>query len=453
METSEDKLWASRYLLDPLTAPEPSQETGPGTHHNTTSVNSSRPQSSGSSAHNQTTSPRARHTSGGMRTSISPPPAYKAPRQDRSSHREHLPASGIGSSTQRNSPSQPLTITPASTGGQSYSQRQSTDRASTAIPTSTTGHSSHFSGFDDNQAFSQRQSTDRASTAIPTSTTGRSSHISGFDDKQAFSQRSSTAVASVTPSSSITGRPRSISLRSRFDGDQSHRPLEIIKRDTQLANRAPHLRKKHHVGADAIDVLDTIGGGYHHGGPFDATLLARNTAYKSSPIAAVRDTNSEALKATPREMVYDSIRAHRPLDGVAMVPPGELDRNGQIYHYEETNLMVEDGGDYKRWPGVTYLPTDIKGKGEPSYSLEKALKENETNSARRRRVTSEGANAIELTNPRPRAASSSALESNPAKQDLTYSEWEGNLSRTSGRNSGGLLRRGFRSHSRAKLNG
>lgn len=313
---------ASRYLLDPLTAPEPSQETGPGTHHNITSVKSSRPQSSGSSAQIQITSTHGRRTSGGIRTSITPPPAYRAPRQDRSSHhREHVSASGIGSSTQRNDPGQALTITPASTGGQSYSQRQSTDRASTAIPTSTTGHSSRFSG---------------------------------FDDDQAFSQRSSTAVASAAVPSSVTGRPRSISLRSRFDGDQSHRPLEIIKRNTQLANRAPHLRKKHHVGSDAIDILDTIGGGYHHQGPFDATLLARNTAHQSSPIAAVRDTNSEALKATPREMVNDSIRAHRPLDGVAMVPPGELDRNGQIYQYEETNLMVEDGGDYKRWPGVVY---------------------------------------------------------------------------------------------------
>lgn len=33
------------------------------------------------------------------------------------------------------------------------------------------------------------------------------------------------------------------------------------------------------------------------------------------------------------------------------------------------------GGAYKRWPGVQYHPDDIKGKGEPSYSIEKALKE------------------------------------------------------------------------------
>ncbi len=33
------------------------------------------------------------------------------------------------------------------------------------------------------------------------------------------------------------------------------------------------------------------------------------------------------------------------------------------------------GGAYKRWPGVQYHPDDVKGKGEPSYSIEKALKE------------------------------------------------------------------------------
>ncbi|KAJ9152145.1 hypothetical protein NKR23_g2711 [Pleurostoma richardsiae] len=30
MENPEDKQWAKKYILDPLTAPEPSQETGPG---------------------------------------------------------------------------------------------------------------------------------------------------------------------------------------------------------------------------------------------------------------------------------------------------------------------------------------------------------------------------------------------------------------------------------------
>lgn len=127
----------------------------------------------------------------------------------------------------------------------------------------------------------------------------------------------------------------------------------MIKRDVKLANRAPHLRKKHYVGPDSIDNLDTVGGAYHHEGPFDATLLAKNISYKSSPVEAVRRTNLEALKATPREMIRDSIEKHRPLDGVATIPSGMADENGRVYHYTEgTDMMIENGGDYKRWPGV-----------------------------------------------------------------------------------------------------
>lgn len=99
----------------------------------------------------------------------------------------------------------------------------------------------------------------------------------------------------------------------------------------------------------------------------------------NSPIEAVSSTNEEALKATPRDMIKDSIEKHRPLDGVAMVPPGQVDRHGNSYNYQEgTDMMIEnnpEGGAYKRWPGVKYLPDDLKGKGEPSYSLEKALKD------------------------------------------------------------------------------
>ena len=169
-----------------------------------------------------------------------------------------------------------------------------------------------------------------------------------ISNESAHSQRSSSEI----PTSS-TGRRRNSSLYSRFEGDQSHRPLDIIKRDVKLANRAPHLRKKHHVGADTIDNLDAIGGGYHHEGPYDATLLAKNISVKSSPIEAVRFTNLEALKATPRELIQDSIQRHRPLDGVAIIPPGMKDRYGRTYNYEEgADLMIEDGGNYKRWPGV-----------------------------------------------------------------------------------------------------
>ena len=100
-----------------------------------------------------------------------------------------------------------------------------------------------------------------------------------------------------------------------------------------------------------------MGGAYHHDGPYDATLLARNMSFTSSPVEAVAASNEEALKATPREKIVDSVQKHRPLDGVAIVPPGVTDREGRVYHYEEgTDMMIEDGGNYKRWPGVVSTP-------------------------------------------------------------------------------------------------
>jgi len=171
---------------------------------------------------------------------------------------------------------------------------------------------------------------------------------------EAKPQRRSMGQAQDEVSESTAGRGGS--LISRFPGDQSHRPLDMLKHDAKLANRAPHLRKKHLPGPDTIDSLDTIGGSYHHGGPFDATLLARNTSYPISPIQAVRASNMEALKATPPEKIKDSVERHRPLDGVAIVPPGMPDRSGRTYKYEEgTDMMIEDGGNYKRWPGVVSM--------------------------------------------------------------------------------------------------
>jgi hypothetical protein len=184
------------------------------------------------------------------------------------------------------------------------------------------------------------------------------------------------------------------SNRSRGDS-LGERPLEFVKQEEKLAHRSPHLRKKHLPGPDSIDRLDVgPAGRYHHEGPYDAALLARNTSWESSPLAAVSDSNKEALRATPAENIRDAVEKHRPLDGTASVPPGMEDRFGRLYDYQEgDNLMITNGGNYKRWPGVVrhlfslllihyadcsmqeYHPDDIKGKGEPSYSIEKALKE------------------------------------------------------------------------------
>ncbi|KAI1807026.1 hypothetical protein F4811DRAFT_507890 [Daldinia bambusicola] len=160
----------------------------------------------------------------------------------------------------------------------------------------------------------------------------------------------------------------------------SERPLEAIKRATKAADRAPHLRKKNRTGADTVDALDTTGFGgiYHHDGPYDATLAARNRDKRYAPVEAVKYGNMEALKATPRENVVDSLEHHVPLQGTATIPPGELDYGGHVMQYEEgADLMREEdapGGPYKRWDHIKYHPNDLKGKGEPSYTVQEDLK-------------------------------------------------------------------------------
>ena len=105
-----------------------------------------------------------------------------------------------------------------------------------------------------------------------------------------------------------------------------------------------------------VDRLDDASFMYHHEGPYDAANISRNLDWKYSPIAAVHDSNEEALRATPRENIIDAITKHRPLEGVAVVPPGVPDRFGRVLNYEEgADLQRERGGDYRRWPGVVSL--------------------------------------------------------------------------------------------------
>jgi len=220
------------------------------------------------------------------------------------------------------------------------------------------------------------------------------------------------------------------------------------------------LKKKHMPGADSIDSLDQsmLGGSYHHDGPYDATLLARNTSYQSSPVEAVSGTNAEAIRATPREYIKDSINKHVPLQGTAIVPPGSSGLDGRTMRYKEgADLMREPdapGGAYKRWVDVDYLPEDYKGKGEPSFSIEKALKEHEQSSHRGH--ASNGSNSYEMqprnrpTSNRQRSASgSNTTFVNPSNGEssgnaMSYSQYEGDMRRsntTGGKITGGLKKR------------
>lgn len=152
----------------------------------------------------------------------------------------------------------------------------------------------------------------------------------------------------------MSGRRRGSSLAERFPGDESNKPLDILRRDSKKAHRSPHLNKRHLPGADMIDRLDpTSARPYHHEGPYDAALLARNNPADPdhSPLAALKDSNAEAIKATPRENIRDAVEKHRPLDGTALIPPGEPDEMGRTLNYEEGENELNDGV-YKRYPGV-----------------------------------------------------------------------------------------------------
>lgn len=362
---SEDKHWAAKYLLDPLTAPGPSEETGPGSHFVAPTPTRS---SSTSKEHNTTTS--------SSRSKSPPSTVYPTPPSSASPTRSSF------------HPSNPFSPTHRQTAFGEYANSGSSRRS-----------------------------------------------LEGHDK----------------------GRQRVNSLGERFPGDMSHRPLDQIRREVKAANRAPHLKKKHMPGADTIDILDAsvIGGAYHHEGPYDATLLARNTSHVSSPVDAVRESNAEAIRATPREHIRDALDRHVPLQGTASIPPGMAGMDGRTMQYEEgTDMMRETnagGGAYKRWADVKYLPDDYKGKGEPSYSLEKALKSH--NQKDHRRIMSDGNSAYEMqpSKSRPeasrqRSASGSHADLNkPTGSSLKYSEFEDGMRRsnTTGRRVGEGLRKRF----------
>jgi len=239
----------------------------------------------------------------------------------------------------------------------------------------------------------------------------------------------------------------------------SHRPLEQIRKETKKADRAPHLKKKHLPGADIIDTLDKsmLGGAYHHEGPYDATLISRNTNFKNSPVAATRETNEAAIRATPTEHIRDALEKHVPLQGTAVIPPGMIGPDGKRMQYEEgADLMREEdaaGGAYKRWPGVKYLPEDYKGKGEPSFTIERALKEQKRHD--HRRVLSDGNSAYEMHTSRTRPTAHRSTSTNDrlavpgasssgADNNLSYAQYETDMRRsntTGNRISEGLKKR------------
>ncbi|KAL7358539.1 hypothetical protein ACKS0A_02554 [Histoplasma ohiense] len=134
-------------------------------------------------------------------------------------------------------------------------------------------------------------------------------------------------------------------------------------------SRTRMLPSSTYLPPDVIDFLDDITPfHYHHEGPYDAASHHRNrSCHNRNPIDALKSSNEEALKATPPGKIADCIWNSRPLDGVAYYPPGSTDPEGNTYDYEEgSNMMTEDRGDIRRWPGMKFRDEDFKNDFDSS---------------------------------------------------------------------------------------
>ncbi|KAH6884551.1 hypothetical protein B0T10DRAFT_409859 [Thelonectria olida] len=326
-------LQAKAYILDPLTAPEPSQDTGIG-------------------------SVAANFKKFSLSESTFPA-SFKDPRDVRKSssshrHRHHhqrsypTPPTSASPSRSHFHPSNPFATTDGNSSGDFDSPPRTPPRSS---------HGAHHPRRYPPVSAVIRSSSSRSTQDPPVRP--------DYQHQRSFSAGNNDLA-------------RRRSINQRHPGDMTHRPLEILRKEARAADRAPHLRRKNMPHTDTIDALDTIGGTYHHGGPFDAALVSRNRNKAYSPVAAVHDSNMEAIRATPREYLEDSLRKHMPLQGTALIPNGAEDFHGNVMDYEEgADLMREPdaaGGAYKRWDGIEYHPDDLKGKG-PNFEKERDMKE------------------------------------------------------------------------------
>ena len=88
-----------------------------------------------------------------------------------------------------------------------------------------------------------------------------------------------------------------------------------------------------------------------------------------------------------------------------------------------------------------YHPDDIKGKGEPSFTLERSLKQHR--SSDHRRVLSEGGAVYEMTAPGRPLDAESSNENVCIPPSASYRDWQEGIQRrnTTGRSMGQSLRK------------
>ncbi|PGH03366.1 hypothetical protein GX51_04097 [Blastomyces parvus] len=178
--------------------------------------------------------------------------------------------------------------------------------------------------------------------------------------------------APTQPFPALPSDTKTTSRRPQPTHSRSHsNPLPNTQ---QRPRRSRPRHNSTYLPPDVIDLLDDITPfHYHHEGPYDAASHFRNRSSSrsssrrsSNPIDALKSSNEEALKATPPGKIADCIWNARPLDGVAFYPPGSTDPAGNTYDYEEGwNMMTEDRGNFKRWPGMKFRDEDFKN--DPAY--------------------------------------------------------------------------------------
>ncbi|KAJ5999920.1 hypothetical protein N7481_000329 [Penicillium waksmanii] len=229
------------------------------------------------------------------------------------------------------------------------------------IPMASRHHPHHPSNYTYNYTYTYTPSTRRSSSSSSSNST------SHFGSNNPYARLTTSSPHNTT---TYNRRSTPISL-SDWSPDTHHQAERERKRNStsSIPRRRTHRypRTSQLVNPDIIDQLDDVTNySYHHEGPYDAVCPERNRISQRSPLEAVRESNEEALRATPRDKIIDCLNSHRPLDGVAFFPPGETDRCGQTYSYEEGTNMMNDYGNFMRTPGQKFTDDDFKN--DPFYN-------------------------------------------------------------------------------------
>lgn len=379
-----DKQWASKYILGPLYDPEPSQLSA-------TRIKALPPTPPDSAS---PTRPhfRARHSYNNR-----PKPDIDEDSEDqpflrrllsRSNSVNNRPSLSRSRSNSNSVTNRPLPPTPPRTREPPLSPLERKRSVHTAKPPLTRWNQGTILARA-NSVASSRPSLNAAEAAMAPKETSR--RRAGSLAERHHGDRLHRTLETPTQerkgenaSDTMPRRAGSLSLRERYPGDLSNRPLAIIAREYRAADRSPHLHNhRRQQPSDPIDALDHSGPlpeiPYHHEGPFDAATKARNASKKYSPLEAVKDTNLEALKATPAVFLKDSLDKHVPLQGTAVVPPGMQDFGGRTMEYQEGSDLNRDahppGGAYRPWDTISqstsYPEADIKGKGTADFTKRK----------------------------------------------------------------------------------